>query len=266
VIRLDGVRVRRGDRPVVDGVDLHVEPGEWVCLIGPNGAGKSTLLAAIAGLLPFAGGIAIGGRAIRSLGRRERARAVALVPQLPVIPEALRVADYVSLGRAPYFGAFGTESRADVEAVREALERLDLWWAADRRLDALSGGELQRVVLARAIAQEAPILLLDEPTTGLDLAHQHLVLELVSTLRASRALTVVTAMHDLTIAGQFAERFTLLAHGRLEADGPRERVLRPDVIERHYGVSVRVIEDGNGRMIVVPVRAATKVEDLPALP
>jgi cobalamin transport system ATP-binding protein len=266
VIRLAGVRVRRGDRAVIDGADLRVAPGEWLCLIGPNGAGKSTLLATIAGLLPFSGGIEIDGRPLRSLGRRERARRIALVPQLPVVPEALRVADYVLLGRAPYFGPFGTESRADVEAVHDSLERLGLTWAAGRRLDALSGGELQRVVLARALAQRAPILLLDEPTTGLDLAHQDLVLELVASLRGSTALTVIMAMHDLTVAGQFAGRFALVVDGRIEADGPRDRVLRPDVIERHYGVTVRAVDDGNGGVIVVPVRSRTRLEELPRVP
>jgi cobalamin transport system ATP-binding protein len=266
VIRLRGLRVDRGDRTVVDGVDLHVAAGEWLCLIGPNGAGKSTLLASIAGLLPFSGEVEVRGRPLRSLGRRERARAIALVPQLPVVPEALRVADYVLLGRAPYFGPFGAEAAADVAAVRDALERLDLTWAAGRRLDALSGGELQRVVLARALAQQAPVLLLDEPTTGLDLANQHLVLELVASLRGSGDLTVITAMHDLTVAGQFAERFALVVRGRIEADGPGDHVLRPDLIERHYGVSVRVVDDGSGGVIVVPVRSATRLEDLPSVP
>jgi iron complex transport system ATP-binding protein len=257
VIRLEGVDVRRGDRTVVASANLRVERGEWLCLIGPNGAGKSTLLAAIAGLVPFDGTIEIDGRPLDAFGRRERARTVALVPQLPVVPDGLRVADYVLLGRAPYFGRFGAESRRDVEVVRDVLGRLDLAWAGGRRLDALSGGELQRVILARALAQEAPILLLDEPTTGLDLAHQHRVLEHVAALRDAGSLTVVTAMHDLTIAGQFAERFALLADGRFVADGSRTDVLQPELIERHYGVAVRVLEDPDGGTIVVPVRSAS---------
>lgn len=259
MIRLEDVTVRRGGRPVVTSVDLGVAPGEWVCVIGPNGAGKSTLLAAIAGLVPFAGTIALGGRAVGELGRKERARTVAMVPQQPVIPEALRVADYVMLGRAPYLGSFGAEGRRDVEVVRSVLGRLDLWWAADRRLDALSGGELQRVVLARALAQEAPVLLLDEPTTGLDLGHQQRVLELIARLRGSDGLTVVTAMHDLTIAGQFAERFVLLDAGRVVLDGSRSQVLREDVIERHYGASVRVLVAEDGGAIVVPIRSTASV-------
>jgi iron complex transport system ATP-binding protein len=255
VIELTDVTVRRGGRPVVDGVSLGVEAGSWLCVIGPNGAGKSTLLAAIAGLAPFDGAVTIDGRPVGALGRRGRARAVALVPQQPVIPGGFRVADYVLLGRVPYLGAFGSERPTDVDVVRSVLDRLDLAWAAGRRLDALSGGELQRVVLARALAQRAPIVLLDEPTTGLDLGHQQRVLELVATLRAEDGLTVVSAMHDLTIAGQFAERFALLDAGRVVADGAREDVLRADVIERHYGARVRILVGDDGGAIVVPVRA-----------
>jgi iron complex transport system ATP-binding protein len=256
VIRLEGVSIARGGRRVVDDVSLRVDPGEWVCVIGPNGAGKSTLLAALAGLVAAEGRVELGGRPLAALGRKERARSVAIVPQQPVVPEAFRVADYVLLGRAPYLGAFGAEHRSDVEVVRSVLERLDLWWAAGRRLDSLSGGELQRVVLARALAQQAPVLLLDEPTTGLDLGHQQRVLELVASLRATEGLTVVSATHDLTIAGQFAERFVLLDGGRVVADGSRGDVLREDVIERHYGARVRVLVEDDGGAIVVPMRAA----------
>jgi iron complex transport system ATP-binding protein len=256
VIAFEGVSVRRGDRTVVRDVTFGVGVGEWVCVIGPNGAGKSTLLSALAGLVRFTGRVELGGRPLGALSRRERARTIALVPQQPVIPDALRVADYVLLGRAPYLGPFGAEGPDDVAVVRRVLERLDLWWAAGRRLDALSGGELQRVVLARALAQEAPVLLLDEPTTGLDLGHQQRVLELVASLRRTDGLTVVSAMHDLTIAGQFAERFVLLDDGVVVADGPRAEVLRADVIERHYGARVRVLVGDDGSAIVVPIRTA----------
>jgi len=254
VIRLEGLSVSRGERDVVSDVSLEVEAREWVCVIGPNGAGKSTMLSALAGVVPSRGRIDVDGRALGNLGRRDRARAIALVPQQPVIPETLSVADYVLLGRAPYFGPFGAEHRSDVDVVRSVLDRLDLWWAAGRRLDALSGGELQRVVLARALAQRAPVLLLDEPTTGLDLGHQQRVLELVASLRESDGLTVVSAMHDLTIAGQFAERFVLLDRGRVVADGPRADVLRADLIERHYGARVRVLVGEDGGAVVVPLR------------
>ncbi len=256
MIRLERLSVSRGGRTVVEDVSLSIDAGEWVCVIGPNGAGKSSLLGALAGVVASTGRIELAGRALVDLPRKQRARLVALVPQQPVIPSALRVADYVLLGRAPYLGPFGAEDRSDVEVVRSTLERLDLWWAADRRLDALSGGELQRVVLARALAQQAPILLLDEPTTGLDLGHQQRALELVASLRAAGGLTVVSAMHDLTIAGQFADRFVLLDAGRVAADGLPSDVLRADLIERHYGARVRVVVADDGGTIVVPMRTA----------
>jgi iron complex transport system ATP-binding protein len=248
VIRLSDVSVRRGGRAVVRGVRLAVDTGEWVCIIGPNGAGKSTLLSAIAGLVPCEGRIEICERPLSSLARKARARTIAFVPQHPVIPEAIRVADYVLLGRAPHLGPFGTERPRDVAAVRAVLDRMALWWAAGRRLDSLSGGELQRVVLARALA-------LDEPTTGLDLGHQQEVLELVASLRAD-GLTVVSAMHDLAIAGQFAERFVLLDDARVVAEGTGADVLRPDLIERHFGARVRVVLGADGGPIVVPMRAS----------
>jgi iron complex transport system ATP-binding protein len=191
------------------------------------------------------------GRPFETRGRRERARTVALVPQLPAIPESFTVEQYVLLGRTPHLGPLASEGARDLEAVATALERLDLGWAASRRLDSLSGGG--RAVLARAIAQEAPLLLLDEPTTGLDIAQQLRVLELVDELRRADGLTVVSTMHDLTLAGRFAHRFALLSGGRLVAEGPRSEVLLPHVIAEHYGARVGVIDDGTLGWAVVPL-------------
>ena len=248
-----GVSVELGGRPIVTGIDLAVDAGSWVCVIGPNGAGKTTLVHAIAGLLPHEGEVRLWGRAASELGRRERARAIAVVPQLPVIPEGITVEQYVLLGRTPHLGLLASEGPADLAAVASALERLDLAWASGRRLETLSGGELRRVVLARALAQEAPLLLLDEPTTGLDLGQQLRVLELVDELRRADGLTVVATMHDLTLAGRFAQRFALLSAGRLVAEGTRTDVLSPHVIAEHYGAAVRVIDDGDLGWAVVPL-------------
>ena len=247
------VSVELAKRPIVTGVSLDVPAGGWVCVIGPNGAGKTTLIHAIAGLLPYRGSVHLWDRPIETLGRRERARKVALVPQLPVLPEAVTVEQYTLLGRTPHLGLLGAEGRRDLEAVASALDRLDLAWAADRRLDTLSGGELRRAVLARALAQEAPLLLLDEPTTGLDLGQQLRVLELIDELRRADGLTVVTTMHDLTLAGRFAQRFALLTAGRLVAEGTRAEVLAPHVIAEHYGAAVRVIEDPDLGWAVIPI-------------
>jgi iron complex transport system ATP-binding protein len=250
---VQGLGVRLGNQQILRDVAFDVTAGSWVCAIGPNGAGKTTLLHAVAGLVPFEGRVDLWGRELGAFPRRERARLVALVPQQPVIPEGVAVEDYVLLGRTPHLGVLGTERRSDLVAVETALDRLELVWAAERRLDTLSGGELQRVVLARALAQEAPLLLLDEPTTGLDLGHQIRVLELVDELRREHGLTVLSTMHDLTLAGRFADRFALLSQGRLVSKGSRADVLDAAVIAEHFGASVRVIGDGDIGWAVVPV-------------
>jgi iron complex transport system ATP-binding protein len=252
-LEVRGLSVELGKRPIVTDLRLDVASGGWLCIIGPNGAGKTTLVHAIAGLVPHAGSVRVWGRPFEELGRRERARAVAVVPQLPAIPDGFTVEQYVLLGRTPHLGPLAGERARDIEAVATALERLDLGWAASRRLDSLSGGELRRAVIARAIAQEAPLLLLDEPTTGLDIAQQLRVLELVDELRRADGLTIVSTMHDLTLAGRFAHRFALLSGGRLVAEGTRGEVLLPHVIAEHYGARVRVIDDGTLGWAVVPL-------------
>jgi iron complex transport system ATP-binding protein len=253
VIRVDGVAVELGGARILHGVSAAVEDGEWVALIGPNGAGKSTLLRAVAGLLAFEGRVDVMGDDTRLLARRELARRVALVPQVPLMPRESTVQEYVLLGRTPHLSYFGTEGRSDREAVRGALERLDLAGFARRRLDTLSGGERQRAALARALAQEAPVLLLDEPTSALDVGRQQQVLELVDGLRAAAGLTVLSAMHDLTLAGQYADRLLLMDGGRIVAAGTAREVLTPELIAEHYGADVDVV-GSDGTLAVVPVR------------
>jgi iron complex transport system ATP-binding protein len=253
-VELRGVSVALDGRPVLTGLRLAIAGGSRLGLIGPNGSGKTTLLRAIAGLVPYQGEIRIGDDPGGSLSRRELARRIAMVPQNPVIPAGITVSEYVLMGRTPYIPTFGTESRRDHEIATSVLEHLDLAALTARRLDALSGGERQRAVLARALAQQAPVLLLDEPTTGLDVGHQQQVLELVDTLRDDLDLTVVSALHDLTLAGQFADQLVLLDGGRVAAAGPPATVLTEEVIRRHYHASVRVLEDPGGGIVVVPVR------------
>jgi iron complex transport system ATP-binding protein len=255
-LEIRDLSVELGRQPIVTDVRLDVAAGAWVSVIGPNGAGKTTLVHAIAGLLPYRGTVRLWGRPIEELGRRERARLVAVVPQLPTIPLGVTVEQYVLLGRTPHLGLLAVEGPRDLESVASALDRLDLGWAASRRMETLSGGELRRVILARALAQEAPLLLLDEPTTGLDLGQQLRVLELVDELRRTEGLTVVATMHDLTLAGRFAQRFALLSGGRLVAEGTRAEVLAPHVIAEHYGAVVRVIDDGELGFVVVPISEA----------
>ncbi len=253
MIALDHVTVRLGGVRVVDDVSATVGDGEWVGVIGPNGAGKTTLLRAIAGLVGHEGRIDLGGRTASSLKRHQLSQLVALVPQEPVMPREMTVREYVLLGRNPYVPYFGSESGSDVAAVERALERLDLETLAERRLGTLSGGERQRAVLARALAQDTPVLLLDEPTTALDVGRQQQVLEFVDRLRGDQRLTVLSAMHDLTLAGQYAERLILLDAGAVVADGSPREVVTEARIAAHYGAAVRVIDDEAG-LAVVPTR------------
>jgi len=244
--------VRFGPVAAVRGLSLRAEAGGWTALIGPNGAGKTSALRALAGLAAYEGEVLIDGGDARRLGRRAVARLMAFVPQKPETPPALTVAEYVLLGRTPHIPYLGGEGRRDREAAAQALRRLELEGFAERQLGSLSGGELQRAVLARALAQEAPVLLLDEPTTALDLGRQQLVLELVDELRQD-GLTVVTTLHDLTLAGQYAEHVVLLDGGSVVAEGVAAEVLSAQNLAAHYGANVRVIEDEHG-VFVVPVR------------
>ena len=253
MIRLVDARVELGGQPVLRGVDLHVADGEWVAVVGPNGAGKSTLLRHVAGLTGGTSELAVDGRDLRALRPRERARLVALVVQAPTIPEGITVAEYVLLGRHAHIRPFGVEGPSDLAAVHDALARLDLLELSGRVVATLSGGERQRVLLARALAQEAPVLLLDEPTTALDIGHQQQVLEAVDQLRRSAGLTVLTTMHDLTLASQYADRLVLLDGGVVTAEGTATEVLTPEHLSRHYGANVRIVDD-DGRPAVIPVR------------
>ena len=252
-VAVDSLSVELGGALVLDGVEAGVAPGEWVALIGPNGAGKSTLLRAVAGLIPYGGSITLDGDEVALLPRRSVARRLAFVPQAPLLPPGMRVGEYVLLGRTPYVGAFAQEGARDLAAAARALERLDLSALAGRRLATLSGGEQQRVVLGRALAQEAPLLLLDEPTTSLDIGRQQQALELVAALREHGDLTVVCAMHDLTLAAQYADRLLLLSAGRLVAAGPPGEIATAELVAEHYGAEVRVVGEG-GSLAVIPVR------------
>ncbi len=266
MIRARGVTVRFGDATIVDGVDVDVPDGGWLGLLGPNGAGKTTLLRALAGLVHRAAGeVAVAGIDPREEDRRTVAQHVAFVDQRPVLPPGMRVAEYVLLGRTAHVGTLRMETTRDLEVAREAMARLDVERFADRDVLTLSGGEGQRVVLARALAQEAPVLLLDEPTSALDLGHKQQVLELVDELRRERDLTVVTTMHDLTVAGQFAFDMVLLAEGRVVAQGSPAEVLDAATLWEHFGARVQVLDDGCGGRIVVPLRTAANLHRPSAL-
>lgn len=253
-IGLVDVAVSYGRRPALAPFTTTVSSGEWLGLIGPNGAGKSSLLRSIVGLSPATGTVLVDGSPLALRSRRRRAELIAYVPQTPVLPDDMTGFEYVLLGRAPYVGYFGTESRHDKHMTRDVLRRLDLSEFADRRLGALSGGERQRLVIARALAQEAPILLLDEPTAALDIGHQQQALELVARLRRDHGLTVISAMHDLTLAGQYSDRLALLYEGHCVATGLAADVLRAETLAEFYGVRVTVHHEADGTVVVIPRR------------
>ncbi|MFK8024598.1 MAG: ABC transporter ATP-binding protein [Ilumatobacter sp.] len=252
---LSGVSVSYGDRIAVAPFSDTLQPGEWVGLIGPNGAGKSSLMRAIAGLVDHEGTITVEGAALSTLSDRDRAQRVAYVPQEPLIPDDMSVTDYVMLGRNPYIGYWSSETKRDRQIVADVLERLRLSGFAPRLLGALSGGERQRVVLARALAQQAPVLLLDEPTSALDIGHQQQALELVTELRRHESLTVISALHDLTLAGTYTDRLVMLHHGAVEASGRAAEVLTAERLGSVYNVCVTVdVDPEDGAVIVVPRR------------
>lgn len=253
-IAASGVSVNFGKARVLREVSIRAETGSWLCVIGPNGSGKTTLLRALAGLVSYEGMISIDETPLSGLSARERAKRIAMVPQNPLIPTGMSVLDYVLLGRTPYIGYLGVESRHDLEVAAHVMETLQLLEFSSRSVDTLSGGELQRVILARSLAQESQVLLLDEPTSALDIGHQQQVMELVDSLRIGRDLTIVGAMHDLTLAGQFAESLVLLDGGMVVASGPTGQVLTEEMVSLHYGARVEVIRGQSGDIVVAPQR------------
>ncbi len=254
-----------GRRVAVDGVSLTVHPGECVALLGPNGSGKSTLLRGLARLLkPAAGEVVLGERPLSRWPAAELARTLAVLPQSPQSPGDLTVEQLVLLGRHPYQGFLALPDAADRAAVQSALVQTDMLALAERPLTDLSGGERQRAWIALTLAQEPRVLLLDEPTTYLDLGHALAVLELVHRLNRARGMAVVMALHDLSQAMRFADRVVLLQRGRIAAEGPPGEVLTPAIIRSVFGIEVEILWTAGGVPVVAPVRQAIAEDAAPA--
>ncbi|HEX9634837.1 MAG TPA: ABC transporter ATP-binding protein [Candidatus Limnocylindria bacterium] len=237
-----------GRREVLRGLNLHLLRGELVALVGTNGSGKTTLLRLLAGVLrPDTGIIRFDGRALGDWRRLDLARRVTVLPQQLDLPVGFRVAELVEMGRAPHAQRLFGATQADERAVARALADADALDLAHRYGDELSGGERQRVLVAMALAQEPTLLLMDEPTLHLDLAHQVAVLATIRRLRAQRGLTVLAVLHDLNLAAAFAPRIVVLDDGGVGADGPPDEVLTPALVERVFGVTVDEarLEDGS---------------------
>ena len=252
-LHAEAVAAGYGARMVLHGCTLAVARGEVVAIVGPNGAGKSTLLRVLAGLLrPTSGSVRIDGVDIATLGRAELARRIAVVPQIFDTLFPFSVREVVGLGRTARLGMFGGASPADAAAVERAIADLDLAELASRRIDRLSGGERQRAVLAMALAQEADVLLLDEPTVHLDPAHQVAMLRLVRELACARGLAVATVLHDLNLAASMATRLVVIADGRVVCDGAPETVLNAELIRDVFGLGLAVVRH-DGRPVVLPM-------------
>ncbi len=257
-VTLDDLAVRYGVVDALGPVSDVVTEGEWLGVIGPNGAGKSTLLRALARLVAYRGTVRIHDADVAALSRRQFARLVAYVPQKPELPAQMRAIDYVALGRTPHRGYFGAEGPHDRHRCAALLERLGLAEMAERALATMSGGELQRLVLARALAQEAPLLILDEPTSALDLGRRVEALDLVDELRRERELTVISAVHDLTLAAQFATRLLLLHEGHVVANGTPDEVLADEALGDYFGARIQVLRNVDGELVVVPRRRSER--------
>ncbi|HET7726331.1 MAG TPA: ABC transporter ATP-binding protein [Candidatus Limnocylindrales bacterium] len=242
MIELSRVTVAYRGRPVVADVDLTIRPGERVALVGPNGAGKSTLLRVITGInQPTAGSVALRGEPVRRLSPAAIARRVAMVPQQATLPFATRVEEVVALGRIPHEDPIRGARPADRAAVAAAIERVGLGHLLGRDARELSLGERQLVLIALAVAQAAPLLILDEPTVHLDLRHQVETMELLVDLNERDGTTVLAVLHDLGLAALFFPRLLVIDAGRLVADGPPGRVLTPELIREVFGVDPSVV-------------------------
>lgn len=247
VLEVQNLCVSLSGQSVLEDIDMDVERGAWIGLIGPNGSGKTTLLRALTGLIPYTGRISLLGRPLRAWSLRERARRMALVRQVRPPAFDFTVGELVLLGRTPHKGLIATWDLADRKLMQDALELVDLGGFEDRDLGTLSGGEQQRCFLAQALVQQADILLLDEPTTYLDVHHQFGFMEHVSKLR-DRGITVIGAVHDLELAARFSSRLLMLERGRVAVFDAPERALTPERLRRVFRMDAHAWADSQGRL------------------
>jgi iron complex transport system ATP-binding protein len=254
MLHIQNLTVAYHAQPVLKNVSFRLEKGEILALVGPNGSGKSTLIRALSGILPVSRGtISLSGRLMSGFSPAERARQIAVVPQGVSLPPAYTALETVLFGRTPYLNFLGQLSANDERIARDALARVDASQLSERRVGELSGGEQQRVLLARALAQATPILLLDEPTSHLDIQHQMTLMELVYKSARECNLTVLVALHDLNLAARYADRIALLESGELRAIGKPGEILTQETISRVYGWPVQIIPHPfHGTPLVLP--------------
>lgn len=252
MIEITGLTFSYGADPVLQDLNLRIGAGELVGLLGPNGSGKSTLLKLLSGVLsPVRGEIRFKGSRLASMGRKELARQVAVVPQESPIIFPFRALEVVLMGRYPHLKGLALEGKRDLEVVQEAMELTDTWHLADRCITELSGGEKQRVIIARALVQQPDLLLLDEPTTFLDIRHQMAIYDLLWRLNRQEGLTIVAVLHDLNWAARYCRRLLLLKDGRVWCDGPPQKVLQPERIREVFRAEVEVRWDPEAEVPLV---------------
>ncbi|WP_408058317.1 ABC transporter ATP-binding protein [Streptomyces tauricus] len=261
-----------GEREIISGLDVDLPPGRITCIVGPNACGKSTLLRSMARLLvPSAGAVLLDGRSIQELPTRQVAATLGVLPQSPVAPEAITVADLVGRGRYPHQGWFRRWTASDTEAVAAAMLATDVLDLADRPLDELSGGQRQRVWIAMALAQETGILLLDEPTTYLDISHQLDVLDLLTDLNRQRGVTLAVVLHDLNLACRYADHLIAMKDGRVVAEGTPTAIVTEDLVREVFGLRSAVVPDpASATPLIVPMGrhhiTAPPADDAPLAP
>ncbi|MCM3656618.1 ABC transporter ATP-binding protein [Agromyces mediolanus] len=251
----DGVSLGYDGRRIIDDLSLRLPAGRITAIVGPNACGKSTLLRGLARLHPLEGGrVTLDGRDVGRMPRRDLARRLGVLPQSSIAPDGVRVADLVGRGRYPHQGWFGRHSSGDDRAVAEALEATGTAELADRPIDELSGGQRQRVWIAMVLAQQPDVMLLDEPTTYLDLAHQLELLDLLTSLNRERGTTIVMVLHELNLAARYADHLVVMSGGRVVAEGEPARVLDRDTVHGAFGLEAEVIDDPvSGGPLIVPI-------------
>lgn len=243
ILNFDHVSIGYDQRMVLEDVNFSVNPGEIVAVVGPNGVGKSTLIKAASGTLPIhQGRIRVGDEELLEMSPPQRARQISVVPQSTHLPSAFSVMDVVLMGRTPFLGWLERENEEDYQVATAAMQRTGTESLADRLVGELSGGEQQRVLVARALAQASPIMLLDEPTSHLDLRHQDQVLKLVRELAREKNLSILVTLHDLNLVARYADRVVLLSNGKMDKIGLPVEVLTPEILAKVYGIQIHVFQ------------------------